>query len=284
MNSFQTIRTPSLKPTSFRIEYGESFGVITREPTPKNITKEREFYVSKGGRVSFLIKGTLYPLEAGDAIMIAPHEYFRCIHYDDEPFRYYRILAEDSLVESAAPSLRVCSITRKARFCFPGAVRNKLYGVCENLLRDPNESSLYNILHFLDILCRHRATYTEEDAVIEKYEICLPLDLKKALLHIRNHTRGTFLLSATAEECGINPKAITKLFKEHLCMSAKEYAEGIRMAEATHLLLCEFSQAEVARMLGYSNAAQFSATFKRFYGTTPLRYIHSGGIVYHTDL
>ncbi len=284
MSFFEIIHTPSLPATDFQIEFGESFGRIERKLTPKNIMREREIYISKSGNVSFLIQGTVYPLMPGDAIMIAPHEYFHCIHHDDEPFRYYRILAGEAMIDTVAQPLRFASRARKARFCFPGAVRNELYEVCENLLKAPNASSLYHILHLFHILCSFRAHYTEEDAVIEKYETCLPIELRKLIHYIRNHTRQAFSIAQLAEEHRLSAPAVSHLFKEYLSLSPKEYIEGIRMAEATHLLPCDLSLTEAANLLTYKDLSHFSAVFKKHYHTTPLKYVRSGGTVYHLDL
>lgn len=283
MSAHETIRIPAIKASSFEIEYRESFGLIEAETPSKRIAEEREFFVVKEGGISFLVKGTLYPLQEGDVIMLAPHEYFHILHHGETPFRYYRVLVSEDLIDAAFPALRECSILRKARFCFPGAVRNKLFAICERLLSGENEASLYHIMHFLHILCRHRAAYTEEDAVIEAYEQCLPKELRKVMLYVRNHTRSPFSLSETAEACGLGEVGIAKLFKTHLGVTAKEYADGIRAAEASHLLLCDHTVDEVAHLLGYSGSAALTESFKRLYSTTPLKYKKSG-IVYHLDL
>ncbi len=284
MSVFKTIKTPALCATDFRIEYAESFGLIERKSIAKNIAYEREFYISKSGNVSFLIQGTVYPLSPGDAIMIGPHEYFHCIHHDDRPFRYYHILANENLVDTVARTLRSASHNRKARICFPGAIRNELYEVCENLLKEQTPSSFYHILHFFHILCTYRACYTEDDTTIEKYETCLPIELRKIIHHIRNHTHTPISIAELAETNGIRASTLSTLFKDFLDLSPKEYLEGIRMAEATHLLLLGNTPEETAQMLHYKDASYFSTVFKKHYQTTPMKYARSGGIVYHKDL
>ena len=284
MNHFQRFKTPAIGRYEFQIEYGESFGVLTRAPTPKNIIEEREFYVSRSGNVAFLVAGTLYPLEPGDAIMLAPHEYFHCIHYDNEPFCYYRILASERFVSTIAPSLCVASLDRKARFRLTRPAQIELYDTCEAILRDYDEASLFGVFHFFDILRRFRAHYTEDDATIEQYEICLPITLRKLIHYIRNHTREDLGVTAVAAKVGVSPLAAGQLFKEYLHLSLHEYVEGIRMAEATYLLPLEESAEDVAHVLQYKNEAYFSTVFKKHYGTTPSKFIRSHGIVYHKDL
>lgn len=284
MSFCETIRTPALSEADFQIEYSESFGLIEHKPTPKNISREREFYIIKSGNVSFLIQGTVYPLSPGDAVMIAPHEFFHCIRHNDEPLRYYRILADENFIDAVAFPLRLASRHRKARFCFCGAVRNELFEVCETLLKPTKSDTFFHILHFFHILCANRASYTEEDTILEKYETCLPLTLRKLIYYIQNNTHKNFSIAELAKVHGLTLPAIASLFKQFLALSPKEYAEGIRMAEATRLFLSDLSPDECAALLAYKDTAHFSTVFKKHYHTTPMKFIRSNGIVYHIDL
>lgn len=56
-------------------------------------------------------------------------------------------------------------------------------------------------------------------------------------------------------------------------LTARDFLKNIRMKQATYLLTDRnLTISEIAYAVGYSNPAHFSASFKAFYGVTPMTY------------
>lgn len=76
------------------------------------------------------------------------------------------------------------------------------------------------------------------------------------------------------EREGWGYESFRKLFTKQLGISPAQYRIRLRMDRACHLLTSrpEHTIAEIATRLGYTNANEFSAQFKRRFNTTPLQY------------
>jgi len=263
-----------------RIDFAERFGASEALVTERSLPREWIFYAVKEGNVAFLVGGTVYPLEAGDVIMLAPHEIHHLIRYDEKPFRYYRISVDGGMPIALYPGFSHRVLNRKCRFRFCAKDKRALFDLCERLLSSQMQPPHLLAFQFFDLLAGFDAHYSEEDAEIEEYEVCLPLALKKALLFIRNSYKTDFTASALADTSGVTLGTLNKLFREHLQISPKAYLESIRMAAASELLLCGLSESEVARILTYKEVSYFSAVFRKHFGTTPKKYVLSGGSVF----
>lgn len=76
-----------------------------------------------------------------------------------------------------------------------------------------------------------------------------------------------------AQECGISPAHLRRLFKASTGTSVSTYVDGIRLDRAKALLADRTLPLKgIAHRLGFASASAFSAAFKREAGTSPNRY------------
>jgi AraC-like DNA-binding protein len=69
------------------------------------------------------------------------------------------------------------------------------------------------------------------------------------------------------------PKQLTRLFQQQTGFTPLQYLKRLRLEEAKDLLAdFTLSIQEVLHQVGYENASQFSADFKRVFGCTPRQY------------
>lgn len=88
----------------------------------------------------------------------------------------------------------------------------------------------------------------------------------------RNYARS-IRLSDIARELFIRPDYLSVLFKKSMGQTFGEYLAQRRMNVAAALLRERFlSVEEVADRVGYSDAANFTKSFKKHFGITPARY------------
>ncbi len=76
-----------------------------------------------------------------------------------------------------------------------------------------------------------------------------------------------------AEKVKLNRTTLQRVFKQMYGVTIFEYRTRIRMQESRNLLLdVRLTVTEIAGRCGYANASKFSATFKKYFGVTPLEW------------
>ena len=80
-------------------------------------------------------------------------------------------------------------------------------------------------------------------------------------------------LDNLAEAVNLCPKQLIRLFQQHTGLTPLQYLKRLRLEEAKDLL-ADFTLniQEVLHRVGYENASQFSADFKRAFRYTPRQY------------
>ena len=79
-------------------------------------------------------------------------------------------------------------------------------------------------------------------------------------------------VSEISHTFGFDRSYLFRIFKQRYGIGLKEYITKIRMENAARLLCDGFSVAEVASMVGYPDAFNFSKAFKLHYGSPPSKY------------
>ena len=84
-------------------------------------------------------------------------------------------------------------------------------------------------------------------------------------------------LSETAEAVGSNPSYLSRIMKQELGMSFKDFVTNLRITHAIHLMhTTDLSINQIADRVGYSNQHYFSAAFKNVQGISPSDYRRGG--------
>ena len=268
---------PQVPAFSLKIEYAESYGTIPSCLSARNLRSEYAFYVAKEVHTPFLLGNTAYLLNAGDVLMVPPFELLVPIHRESV-FRYYRILLPYPILHRLSSMLTARPGIRKNRFVVPENEKKTLFSLCERLLNG-NSDATYLTVALLDLFSQTDGSYTESDEAMENYELCLPLTLKKVMLDIKNHYKTPLSLQGLAKANALSIGMLSRLFKEHLNLSPKQYWDFIRMQAASELLFCKETVKSVARTLTYCNASRFASAFKSTFGLSPSAYIKNGGYV-----
>jgi transcriptional regulator GlxA family with amidase domain len=76
-----------------------------------------------------------------------------------------------------------------------------------------------------------------------------------------------------SEKIVVSADYFTKMFKDSIGKTPVDYINGKRVERALELLICtEKSMADIAAMVGFSNANYFHKIFKQYMGVSPLAY------------
>ena len=84
-------------------------------------------------------------------------------------------------------------------------------------------------------------------------------------------------LPEAAEAVGSNPSYLSRIMKQELGMSFKDFVTNLRITQAIHLMhTTDLSINQIADRVGYSNQHYFSAAFKNVQGISPSDYRRGG--------
>ena len=96
---------------------------------------------------------------------------------------------------------------------------------------------------------------------------------QRVLEYLQAHYAQEITLRDVAHAVYITPNYLTSVFKKETGVTIIEALTEIRLRHARRLLLeNKCSVSEIARAVGYENAAYFSRVFQRHMGTSPKRY------------
>ena len=95
---------------------------------------------------------------------------------------------------------------------------------------------------------------------------------------VRDHA-SDLLVETVAHEIGTSRRQLQRVLEEVGGVTFRGLLTKVRMTRARHLLLeTRAPVGVVARQVGYSQAAQFAKTFRRFFGEVPSVYRTSPGL------
>lgn len=87
------------------------------------------------------------------------------------------------------------------------------------------------------------------------------------------HYRSGVSLGVLAQELGMSPSQLSKLFHEYVGENFSDYVNRLKGQKAKELLKGTDQRIyEIADYLGFSDAYYFSAWFKRTVGVSPTEY------------
>lgn len=102
--------------------------------------------------------------------------------------------------------------------------------------------------------------------------------LTNVLRYIDDHYKEDFPLSTLSDIAGVTHQHFCRIFKETMNVRPKEYINRLRIREAKRLLAdTDKPIAEIAREVGFSEAAYFCSVFKKTEKLSPLEYRKSSG-------
>ena len=97
--------------------------------------------------------------------------------------------------------------------------------------------------------------------------------LLPALKHIMKNYAARITIGELAKKCSYSESQFTRLFKQHMKMTAYAFVEQVRIHHATEALKHSTkSILDVAQDCGYYDHSAFVKRFKKFTGSTPLVY------------
>ncbi len=95
----------------------------------------------------------------------------------------------------------------------------------------------------------------------------------RAVDYLMCHLHERVFLEDVATYLKISSAYLSRLFKKETGVSFGEYANALKIEEASTLLLyTEYSDTEISNLLGFSSQSHFIKVFRKYTGKTPKQY------------
>lgn len=158
-----------------------------------------------------------------------------------------------------------------ARFCIEGGMDvATAYGLSDIYIRKVDKLKRFeDITQVHDIMCED---YTVRMGEIRNHKI-QSRHILTAVDYIYDHLNSRVKESDVAEQIGVSPEHLSRLFKSETGFSFSEYVMKVKIETAAKMLeFTDLSVSQLASQLAFSSQSHFSLMFKKYMGMTPSMY------------
>lgn len=158
-----------------------------------------------------------------------------------------------------------------ARYCTSGGMEHEqAYMISDYYILEVDK-----VATLKEISALHRRMvrdYTRRMKAIRENPVYSP-HIVKCIHYIYDHLHEKIYLDDVADEIGLDPSYLSRLFRQEMGMPVSEYIMRKKIETAANMLeYAEYTPTEIANILAFSSQSYFVSVFKRFTGTTPGRY------------
>ncbi|MBE5865718.1 MAG: AraC family transcriptional regulator [Lachnospiraceae bacterium] len=230
-----------------------------------------EIFYLLSGRCHFLLKDTVYELEKGDLVFIAPGELHHSLYNEGENCEICMIYfkKEHLLVDGKdSPQSFMGSV--------PALYRDNFMSLLSRMLSEyahiDEYSDSFLTVHLQELilmLMRHSVLDEKEPALLHSKDADILLATKYIYKNFKQH----MTLEEVSNVASLSPTYFSKKFKQTTGMGFKEYLNFVRLKHAQAALLTTDSTiTEIALEYGFNDSNYFKDLFKKVYGKSPREF------------
>jgi AraC-like DNA-binding protein/quercetin dioxygenase-like cupin family protein len=242
-----------------------------------------EIFYLWSGSCRFLLKDTVYQMEAGDLVFIAPGELHHSLYsagevceivmiYFKEEYLHLSDRSADSLTSISGQGLQLHSFMGSV----PTVYQEYLHSLLTRMLTENSRFDQYSehfercyLEELLLMLMRHSVMNEKEPDLLNSRDA----DILLATKYIYNNFRKPLTLEEVSSVASLSPTYFSKKFKLITGMGFKEYLNYVRLKHAqTALLTTNSSITDIALEYGFNDSNYFKDLFKKVYGKSPREY------------
>lgn len=236
---------------------------------------QHELYYLVSGETKYFVADDIFHLGTGDFIFVPKETLHKtdsesCLHNE----RILLSFEDDVFTEELRPILAELSQCKLIHI-----PANKAYQVEELLRRlqreferDDAYRDIMTTLHIrelLTMLCRLKYDYVPQITEAERL-------IGDVTEFIRNNYSQELSLSVLSRRFALSEGCLSRKFKAVTGMGINEYITNVRIHNAVQILSRGgLSITEVAERCGFSDSNYFASVFKKYKGTTPLKFSKS---------
>jgi len=238
-----------------------------------------ELYYVREGKCCFFLNDTLYSLNAGDFMLIAPGDLHHTLYLPEEDCERITIYFNKEHVSQALP-LHIRNfekeILHSGQIILHYGSEQEVLSLLDRMLAEyrlqdtytrPLLSSYLQQLFFL--IMRYRMENINDLGLSshKNEEVLL------AAKYIYRNFASSLTLEEVAGVAGLSPTYFSKKFKQVTGLGFKEYINFVRMKNAAlELLVTKHSVTDIALNNGFSDGNYFKDAFKKIHGCSPREY------------
>ncbi len=238
------------------------------------------YYLFSGDRFYF-IKDKTYHAKRGSLVLIKPYEIHCASNFSEEPYERILISFKKSFlseISAAFPSVNFFKSFETDVHIIELQHTDKLFieALLNSMIAEYKKDSeaskffLKTALSELLVFSQMRE-YSENKETI--YRDAVHKTVSLAAAYINNHYNEDLSLDLVAKQFFISPCYLSRTFKRITGSSFTEYVTGVRIKEASALLLkTDMSVSEIAISVGFKSTTHFGRAFKSLVGKSPLSY------------
>lgn len=254
--------------------------------------EELEFLIVTSGKATFQVGADYFDIPAGDGVFVNSEELHAGYSLDNSPCSYDAVVFSTSLlhngpldliyaryIEPILQNTLIFDRYLKRHIPWQGEILRRIQKTARCVLDKTQayelqtKSELFGILALLAINGMQEkgsAGVTVKDSRMEM--------LKTALKYIQDNYRQKLSTHDISDLLGMSEGHFCRIFKQYLKRTPVEYMNYFRIGKAAELLEeTDHKILEIAMETGFDNLSYFIGTFRRFFGTTPLKYRRQAG-------
>lgn len=244
-----------------------------------------EVYYLISGERNFTINDRVFRIGKGDLVIIPAGELHRTTYFGNNAHERVAIMFSDSDIEDIYKSFGKDYVTEVMNHFFihiPDGRRAYVEDLMNRMLYEAegiDELSDYmKKLYFHELIVFVIRCYKNKSKVNE-LDVANEI-IQRAAKYIYENSDKTLGLTEVANKFGMSSSYFSKKFKAVTGFGFKEYLIGVRIKEASNMLLTtDKSITEIAISCGFNDSNYFGDAFRRIKGVSPHKYRKNEGVV-----
>lgn len=241
-----------------------------------------EIYVQMGGRRCYFLKNSVYEIETGDVVFIAPGLVHKTSNIDKNPHSRLLIEFDEKYLDDLNVFLGGIDIRKKfSQLLSNGYIifrneehKDEILETCRLLVKsDESEDSFDKLKCRLSVGGLILDILSSIDETNKASEVSSRYKISEILNYINDNYNKNLSLKETSEKFYLSYYYLSRLFKEVTGFTFVAYVNIIRVNKAK-LLIDETDEKleAISEIVGFGSQKQFVRVFKTLYGISPSKY------------
>lgn len=238
-----------------------------------------EFYYLHTGNCAFSVNGTLYPLSAGDAFIVAPNDYHFTCYEGDVPCERTTVYFYEDMLSSASsdiqPEIKKV-LSKSGKIVLMKERQTGIATLLQQMCIENNQSDNFSMplltLQLFQLLLQVKRSGL---FVYEKAETSVSVseDIESVMEYINLNYHLPITLEDAAAKANLSPTYLSKKFRRVTGVTFKEYLNYIRIRRASQALLTtDDSITQIAADCGFNGSNYFKDIFRKTTGYSPREF------------
>ncbi len=247
---------------------------------PEHYHNYFEVYYLLSGRCRFLLKDSVYHLEKGDLVFVAPRELHHSLYYPNSTCEIYTLYFKKEHLDINTLQDWIPTQSFLALHSFMGSIPTLYQDTFqEQLARMQSENAFADeysnaflgcyLQEIILFLIRHSVLNEKEPEMLNSKDEAILIATK----YIYKNFRQPLTLETVSNVASLSPTYFSKKFKQVTGMGFKQYLNSVRLKFAQAALLnTTNSITDIALEYGFNDSNYFKDIFKKTYGKSPREF------------